>query len=199
MLDDPNLGLMDEEDIKSWLDLVEAGSGSGRRNDTQFCMNAPRSLLTNKIDFDCEPGLMERATPEIFWNMMAPLLGHYKEADQLAIVNRSILLIAGRKRVMLRLPSDDPGAEMLSFSADSVAEDFLKEDNKPFLNEFRSGKKVKYPGNDEAIITMNGRGCDTGCGRNILGGFTSTVGDIPEAIDVMIFTAINGILLPSGD
>ena len=64
MLDDPLLGNLNAEQLKSWFDLKEAGSGEARYSDAKFCANAPRALLTNEINYEAEPGKDEPFLPK---------------------------------------------------------------------------------------------------------------------------------------
>ena len=62
LLDDPVVDLLDWEELKDWFDLAEAGSGHGRYADAKFHLNAPRALLTNRLNYEKEPSALEPFT-----------------------------------------------------------------------------------------------------------------------------------------
>jgi len=152
MLDDPLLELIHEEDMKGWFELVEAESGQGRYNDSKYAKNAPRSLLTNKVNFAAEPELDTEVTAAVFWELVQPVVGHLKPVDRLAVFKRCVSLIAGKKRLYLRLPSEDEDAPIESFSQQNIVSDWLRGPGKnPYLDKFLSGKHETPPGYDEAV------------------------------------------------
>lgn len=151
MLDDPNLDLLDLEDVKAWFDLTEIGSGSGRYSDTKYCLNGPRALLTNELDFDAEPHGMFPPTSEEFWKMVKSTFQGAKHAHLYAIFKRCITLIGGRNAIYVRLPSEDPAAPIHRFGNPTVAKDWLKDGNKSFLLQYRQGANCKYEGYDRLI------------------------------------------------
>ena len=55
MLDDPKTAAVEEEDVKAFGDVGEAGSGDGRYADSTYHQFASRALLTNNVDLSHEP------------------------------------------------------------------------------------------------------------------------------------------------
>jgi hypothetical protein len=154
MLDDPLLQLLDPEEVKDFFELTEIGSGSGRYKDCKYCLNGPRWLLTNQLDFDGEPGPMENCSTVQFWKMVSKCFGHVSQAHLMAIFKRLVCLIAGKNGVYLRLPSEDPDAPILSYHGDDICDDWVKPYNggkHPSLSKYRVGVHVKYEGYDEAV------------------------------------------------
>lgn len=148
MLDDANLAEVDIEDWKAWFDLTEGGSGDGRYSDAKYCTNAPRAMLTNEVNFSDEPCLLESVAPVDFWNMVRSTFGYMKDVHRFAIFKRCITLIGSRRRLLLRLPSEDPEAPAAIFTDDDVAADWLQESNKPYLSQYQEGTHAKYPDYD---------------------------------------------------
>ena len=148
LLDGANISQVDVEDWKAWFDLTESGSGDGRYTDAKYCTNAPRAMLTNEVDFTKEPPLGDAVTCEDFWQMVKGTFGQMSNGHLFAIFKRCITLIGSQKRLYLRLPSEDPAAPILTFTADGVAEDWFKGENKPFLSKYQEGTHAKYPGFD---------------------------------------------------
>ena len=75
------------------------------------------------------------------------------EAHKLALFKRCISLIGGKNKVYLRLPSEDPEAEILEFQDDEIAKDWLKSEHKPYLNSHKNGKDEKYTGYDDLVAS----------------------------------------------
>jgi hypothetical protein len=151
MLDDARKGAVDIDDLMAFLELAEAGSGDGRYTDTKYCFNGPRSYITNHVDLSKEPPLGETVRPTDFWFMVGEICGKQPDVLVLALFKRCISLIAGKKRVYLRLPSEDPEEKIYAFTANDVAKDWLKPDNKDYLEKFRQGEHVKMPDYDRLV------------------------------------------------
>ena len=111
MLDDPNMRILDIEDVKAFRDLADDGSGEGRYNDATYCPFASHSLLTNEVDLRKEPAVHERdpdtetVDPQHFWNMMREMFGNVSDLQLHAIFRRFIVLIGGANGLYLRLPT----------------------------------------------------------------------------------------------
>ena len=118
MLDDPELMAIDPEDLKSFGDLTEIGSGNARFYDCKFCLNGLRILLTNEINFDKEPSAIDIISPQHFWDMMDGTFKHVRNAHKLAIFKRFTTIIGGKHGVYVRICSEDADQRIVRFSGD---------------------------------------------------------------------------------
>ena len=62
----------------------------------------------------------------------------------LAILKRTVAMIAGQKAIYDRLPSEDSDAEVLRFPENAVGTDWLSPDHKKEYGSFKQGSEVRY-------------------------------------------------------
>ena len=149
LLDDPVLELLNWESLKDYFDLTEVGFGDGRYTDSKYCLNGPRALVTNVLNYDGEPDANVAFTVTHFWEMVKPTFGPLNDFHMKAIYKRCITLLICKHRVVLRLPNEDLEAECVTeYKEDDAHKDTLIDTNKLYLDKLRLGEHVKYPNYD---------------------------------------------------
>lgn len=106
LLDDPILELLNWESLKDFFELTEISFGDDRYTDSKYCLNGPRALVTNVLNYDNEPGPNEAFTVSHFWEMVKPTFGPLDDFHKRAIYKRCIALLICKHRIVLRLPSE---------------------------------------------------------------------------------------------
>lgn len=146
-LDDADLGSIDISTIKNFLDVAEDTTADARYNDCKFRHNQMRGIADNAVNEEDEP------EPEVgheipfnsFYKMMRTAFVGASKAHVMAILKRSIVGVGGKHGFILRLPSKDEDAPVFRFTDDDIANDWLREANKPFLNKFKKGVHTLPP------------------------------------------------------
>ena len=153
ILDDPNLAGINLEDLKSFLDVGENCLVDARYRAAKFVRNQVRVVLNNEWDEEKEP---QDAVGAIlpwgrFLDMFAAACNHAKLPHIMAILKRSIVIIAGKRAVYLRLPSEHESQVIHRFDSYGVQEDWLKDDNKKYYGNYKDGAPVKYQDYDQKV------------------------------------------------
>ena len=152
LLDDPILELLNWESLKDFFELTEIGFGDGRYTDSKYCLNGPRALVTNVLNYDNEPGPNEAFTVSHFWEIVKPTFGPLDDFHKRAIYKRCIALLICKHRIMLRLPSEHLETEPIAeYKEDDAHKDLLVDTNKPYLDKWRMGEHVKCPNYDAKV------------------------------------------------
>ncbi|CAK0800901.1 unnamed protein product [Prorocentrum cordatum] len=146
-LDDADLGSIDISTIKNFLDVAEDTTADARYNDCKFRQNQMRGIADNAVNEEDEP------SPEVgheipfnsSYKMMRTAFAGASKAHVMAILKRSIVGVGGKHGFILRLPSKDEDAPVFRFTDDDIADDWLREANKPFLNKFKKGVHTLPP------------------------------------------------------
>jgi hypothetical protein len=103
------------------------------------------------VDLDSEPGLLELVPTDHFWKMVKKSFGSMSPVHLYGLFKRCITIIGGRHSIYVRLPSEDPNETVHAYSADGVSEDWLKAENKKYLDLQKQGQDVKYPNYDDLV------------------------------------------------
>ena len=140
-LDDPNRENVSMADLKSFLTVEEEQTTSGRYNDAKLTRNCMRAYASNDLDREDEPLDDSRIfiTGEEFMKMTRRLFAGDKQADVLACLKRSVVLLVGQHAVYLRLPNQDPEAPVHRIQVDELHKDFLSEKDKPLYSKYKLG------------------------------------------------------------
>ena len=149
LFDDPVPGIdcLSVELLKSFLDVGENTLCDARYTPAKFVRNQLRVLLCNNWDATAEPqALMQCNDEQTFMKMIQPAIGYVPHAHKMAVLKRSVTIVAGARGVYVRLPSEHVGQPIHVFRDDDVAADWLKSEHKAALNDYREGREVKYDG-----------------------------------------------------
>ena len=140
-LDDPNRENVSMADLKSFLTVEEEQTTSGRYNDAKLTRNCMRAYASNDLDREDEPLDDSRIfiTGEEFMKMTRRLFAGDKQADVLACLKRSVVLLVGQNAVYLRLPNQDPEAPVHRIQVDELHKDLLSEKDKPLYSKYKLG------------------------------------------------------------
>ena len=140
-LDDPNRENVSTADLKSFLTGEEEQTTSGRYNDAKLTRNCMRAYASNDLDREDEPLDDSRIfiTGEEFMKMTRRLFAGDKQADVLACLKRSVVLLVGQHAVYLRLPNQDPEAPVHRIQVDELHKDLLSEKDKPLYSKYKLG------------------------------------------------------------
>ena len=140
-LDDPNRENVSMADLKSFLTVEEEQTTSGRYNDAKLTRNCMRAYASNDLDREDEPLDDSRIfiTGEEFMKMTRRLFAGDKQADVLACLKRSVVLLVGQHAVYLRLPNQDPEAPVHRIQVDELHKDLLSEKDKPLYSKYKLG------------------------------------------------------------
>ena len=140
-LDDPNRENVSMADLKSFLTVEEEQTTSGRYNDAKLTRNCMRAYASNDLDREDEPLDDSRIfiTGEEFMKMTRRLFAGDKQADVLACLKRSVVLLVGQHAVYLRLPNQDPEAPVHRIQVDELHKDLLSEKDKPPYSKYKLG------------------------------------------------------------
>ena len=140
-LDDPNRENVSMADLKSFLTVEEEQTTSGRYNDAKLTRNCMRAYASNDLDREDEPLDDSRIfiTGEEFMKMTGRLFAGDKQADVLACLKRSVVLLVGQHAVYLRLPNQDPEAPVHRIQVDELHKDLLSEKDKPLYSKYKLG------------------------------------------------------------
>lgn len=151
----PSLEETDPEIIKSYGDVGENRTCKARFNDAKFVRNEFSSLLLNLFDGTKEPAKNQPVEDEDVLAMMAPMFGSMLPAHRMAILKRFVVVTAGANGVYVRLPSEKVGEDIKTFTEDDVADDWLCQANKEFLNSHKEGRNKEYPDFATALSAEN--------------------------------------------
>jgi len=153
LLDDPNLSAINFEDIKSFLDVGETCLVDARYKPAKFVRNQCRVILNNEWDETKEPDLSlgDTITWEQFQGMFAVAIQYAKHPHMMAILKRAAVIIAGRRAVYLRLPSQNESETIYRFSGDGITEDWLCDKNKSSYGSYKQGVHQKYANYDSQL------------------------------------------------
>ena len=140
-LDDPNRENVSMADLKSFLTVEEEQTTSGHYNDAKLTRNCMRAYASNDLDREDEPLDDSRIfiTGEEFMKMTRRLFAGDKQADVLACLKRSVVLLVGQHAVYLRLPNQDPEAPVHRIQVDELHKDLLSEKDKPLYSKYKLG------------------------------------------------------------
>lgn len=146
ILDDPNLGSINLEDLKSFLDVGETGLVDARYRAAKFARNQCRVVLNNEWDDTKEPAdsFLDFISWEDFKGMFLTACQHPKVPHLMAILKRTIVIIAGHRGVYLRLPNESNDQRILCFRAGGITQDWLRETNKAAYGLFKQGVHQKH-------------------------------------------------------
>ena len=153
LLDDPNLGGIQIEDLKSFMDVGEKCLVDARYKPAKFERNQCRIVLNNEWDAEKEPeGLVGVCVKwEEFLAMFASACNYAKLPHLMAILKRSCVIIAGKHAVYLRLPSEHTTQTIHRFDMFGMQDDWLEADNKKYYGMYKEGLPNKYPGYDDEV------------------------------------------------
>jgi hypothetical protein len=131
-LDDPGLASMDIMDLLHFFDVAEDTSGNARYNPASFARNSVRGLADNEWDEEDEPPADKRTMITVAEanKLVRKPFGCNKPAKINAVLKRTIVVIAGKHAMYIRLPSKEDEAPMHRIDFDNIAKDFLVDANK---------------------------------------------------------------------
>lgn len=152
LLDDPNLSSINLEDLKSFLDVGENCLVDARYRAAKFSRNQCRIVLNNEWDESKEPDtFLSHITWEQFKEMFLTACQYPKFPHLMAILKRTMVIIAGHNGVYIRLPSEHTSEPIHCFNEGGVTEDWLQETHKKFYGMYKQGVHEKYFGYDSAV------------------------------------------------
>ena len=158
LVDDPQplLDCWCIELLKALLDIGESVLCNARYSPAKFVRNQFRAIFTNTWDPEAEhkEGFIARHTAcahEQFMKMLQPVFAYSPEPHVMAVLKRTVTIIAGKHAVYVRLPSEKADQTIHVFGQDAVAEDWLSPTNKAFLKAYRKGSNQFYEGFDEKV------------------------------------------------
>lgn len=145
ILDDANLGGMNLEDLKSFLDVGENCLVDARYRAAKFARNQCRVVLNNEWEDSKEPdALASHITWQEFKEMFVTACQYPKMPHLMAILKRTVVIIAGHKGVYVRLPSEHDTEPVHCFKNGGITEDWLVNDRKKFYGLYKQGTHQKY-------------------------------------------------------
>ena len=166
-LDDPTREKIDLADIKSFMCAEENQTCSGRYNDVKLLRNQMRAYAGNHLSVDDEPVPCQDTliSPDDFLKLMRHTFPGEKEADVMACLKRSVVMIFGKHALYLRFPSENEDAKIHRIVKDDVHKDLLAPHDKPIYGAYKRGSKTMGPNFssdvqkeqnmiDESIATM---------------------------------------------
>lgn len=144
-LDDPSRDKIDLADMKSFLTADEDQTCSGRYNDVRLVRNGMRAYASNDIGEGDEPEDTYRSDiePDEFFKLLRKTFPESKQADVLAVLKRTIVMVFGQNGLYLRFPSPNYGALVHRIVADDVHKDLLATKDKPVYAAYKLGDMVK--------------------------------------------------------
>ncbi|CAJ1338255.1 unnamed protein product, partial [Effrenium voratum] len=138
---------IDLADMKSFLTADEDQTCSGRYNDVRLVRNGMRAYASNDIGEGDEPEDTYRSDiePDEFFKLLRKTFPEPKQADVLAVLKRTIVMVFGQNGFYLRLrfPSPNYGALVHRIVADDVHKDLLATKDKPVYAAYKLGDMVK--------------------------------------------------------
>ena len=152
LLDDPKLSSINLEDLKSFLDVGENCLVDARYRAAKVSRNQCRIVLNNEWDESKEPDtFLSHITWEQFKEMFLTACQYPKFPHLMAILKRTMVIIAGHNGVYIRLPSEHTSEPIHCFNEGGVTEDWLQETHKKFYGMYKQGVHEKYCGYDSAV------------------------------------------------
>ncbi|CAJ1420172.1 unnamed protein product [Effrenium voratum] len=144
-LDDPSRDKIDLADMKSFLTADEDQTCSGRYNAVRLVRNGMRAYASNDIGEGDEPEDTYRSDiePDEFFKLLRKTFPESKQADVLAVLKRTIVMVFGQNGLYLRFPSPNYGALVHRIVADDVHKDLLATKDKPVYAAYKLGDMVK--------------------------------------------------------
>ena len=148
LLDDPNLSGINLEDLKSFLDVGENCLVDARYRAAKFVRNQCRIVLSNEWDDSKEPEdtLLDKISWDQFKGMFLTACQYPKVPHLMAILKRTVVIIAGFKGVYVRLPSEHATEPIRRFGGDGITEDWLEKTHKEYYGLYKQGLHEKYDG-----------------------------------------------------
>ena len=153
ILDDPNLASINLEDLKSFLDVGETALVDARYRAAKFARNQCRVVLNNEWDDTKEPsdGFLDHVSWDDFKGMFLTACQHPKVPHLMAVLKRTIVIIAGHHGVYLRLPNECNSEPIHCFRAGGITQDWLRATNKGAYSLFKQGVHQKYATFEEKL------------------------------------------------
>jgi hypothetical protein len=153
IIDDGHVPKFRMEDIKNYLSV-----GFQRHIDCRFCpvkieKNAFSAIIDNTWDKTAEPFDVsngEEISWDVFYGMIRPSVVGVEEDDLLAILKRSIFIIAGYRAVYVRLPSASKDQTIIAYTEDQIADDWFEPDDMWAYQKWQKGHCVYPTGFDQA-------------------------------------------------
>ena len=144
-LDDPSRDKIDLADMKSFLTADEDHTCSGRYSDVRLVRNGMRAYASNDIGEGDEPEDTYRSDiePDEFFKLLRKTFPESKQADVLAVLKRTIVMVFGQNGLYLRFPSPNYGALVHRIVADDVHKDLPATKDKPVYAAYKLGDMVK--------------------------------------------------------
>lgn len=158
-LDDPGLWTLSIDNLKSFLDVAEDSTSNARYVPAKFVKNGVRGIADNEFDEADEPAADNRTeitAAESERLFQKPFSG-WKKSHVLAVLKRSIVVIAGSRAMYVRLPSKDANAIVHRIAVAGIEQDWLRDkkrwgdDNKEFYGHYKRGAELYYDGFAEQV------------------------------------------------
>ena len=151
MVDDPQPGLdcWCIELLKALLDIGEAVLRNARYSPAKFVRNQFRAIFTNTWGPETEEkaGFVAQHMPcthEQFMKIIQPVFAHSPEPHVMAVMKRTVTIIAGKHAVYVRLPSEKADQTIHVFGQDPIDEDWL--------SPYKQAISQSIPQRDKPII-----------------------------------------------
>jgi hypothetical protein len=145
-LDDPGLANLCLSMLKQLFSVAEDSSGQARYNPVKLCKNGMRGVADNEFDAEDEPAPDNRTTitSEEAMKLCNKPFGGRGQAHVMAVLKRTITVIAGNHAVYIRFPSKETDATMHRVAFDEFAKEWLQEKNKKYYGLYKRGVE-SYP------------------------------------------------------
>lgn len=122
------------------MDVGENCLVDARYRAAKFVRNQCRVVLSNEWDHTKEPA---DAFPHITWNefkdMFVTACQYPKTPHLMAILKRTIVIIAGHHAAYVQMPSEHETEPILRFSYGGITKDWLRQKNKGVFGLFKQG------------------------------------------------------------
>ena len=152
IIDDPNLDSIHVEDIKSLLTVAEERVVDCRYHPLKLAAGQPTFLISNNFKDQSEPqknSFSETITWAEFSSMLGDVFNTSVMTHVMAILKRSVVMIAGKNGVYVRMPGEDKGVPVQAFWTQHLVDDWLADEHKEFYGKLKKGQKLRYPGREE--------------------------------------------------
>ena len=109
-------------------------------------------MCDNTWDSNSEPGDVCHGCTvswEVFYTMMKPLLNGIAEDDMLAILKRTVVIIAGYRAVYMRMPSEKKDEPIKILTLNDVASNWFQQSNS--LPVYQSNSLTVYQSNSLTV------------------------------------------------
>ena len=154
IIDDPNLDSIHVEDVKSLLTVEEERIVDCRYHPLKLAPGEPTTIISNTFEQKAEPDaltvlLQNRLPWADFYKMVDGTFNTRAMVHIMAIMKRSVVLIAGANAIYLRLPGGSEDVPIQIFRP--MDKDWIQDEHKAYYGKVKKGVRAKYPGFEDQL------------------------------------------------